>query len=656
MKKLRHRSHPSRLWFCIPAIILAIIVAPLAASAPFDQEAAKASVAEAEPGPDPRIDPATGRERAVYPPPRHFEHLHMRLEIDIPNMNEPRFRARQVLTLAATGSPRQELILDAALPPVLTVSSVSLAAPAPAPVRPLRFEQAERSAAPDSPRHHGTTGLLRIKFSEPVPPGRRIDVVIEYECRYPDATGNGLTWSAADPEGLSETDRFAQIHSQGQPQHNHTWFPCHDFPNERLSTELIVTVEDPYLVASNGRLFSSRLGPPGADGRTRTTWHWLQERPHVNYLVSLVVGRFSVVALPPASPEHAPINMDGRPVSTYLLAPVGSEVTARAAFARTPDMITFYGELFGHPYPWEKYSQALVRHFVWGGMENTSATTLREEYARSKPGEEDDLIAHEVAHQWFGNLITTKSWEHLWLNEGWASFAEALWAEHAAGDDPAARRRAYQAKIAEYLSAQRLTNRTYAPLFAPMASRRYSDIEEVFLKPNDVYAKGAVVLHMLRQKLGDETFFAGTRLYVQRFAFQQVETDDFRRVMEEVSGLSLERFFEQWCYQPGLPRINVAYDWADAESPDEDHAGDLTITIDQVQRLDHDNPAYAFILPVHIQSAGSPRQTYIRYIEVDSRTTEAIIPLPRRAARIDLDPDMTVAAFTQVRRQLPRPE
>jgi aminopeptidase N len=597
-----------------------------------------------------RIDPHpphTGRQRAIYPPPRHYEHIHMRLEIDIPDMSAPVFRARQMLTVAPVGRPRQVLVLDAAPPPAIRVLAVSSAG------RALAYEQIARAELEGVPRHHSTQGVLRITFPAPIAPGLRTEIVIEYEANYPDGAGTGLTWTPGNPRGPGETDRFAQIHSQGQAQHNHTWFPCHDFPNQRLSTELIVTVEDPYIVGSNGRLVSTRLAAPTPDGSTRTTWHWLQEQPHPNYLVSLVIGRFSIVALPPPAgdPEATPRRADGRIVPCSLLVPIGSEGTAQRAFASTPAMIAFFSKRFGYPYPWDKYSQALVRQFAWGGMENTSATTLKEEYAFAEPGSEDDLIAHEIAHQWFGNLVTAKSWEHLWLNEGWASFAEALWAEHAAGPDPEQQRLAYQEAIAGFFSAQRLSNRSYAPTFPAMVSNRYEDPDETFLRADDVYAKGAVVLHMLRQKLGDEAFFAGTRLYLVRFAFQQVETDDFRRCMEEVSGLSLERFFEQWCYRPGLPRLDVAMEWS--SDPASGGGSELTVIIEQTQRIDHDNPAYAFTFPVHIRAGG---HTYIRYIEVDARTTEARFVLPdvqRRPDEIIFDPDMTVAALTRITRDLP---
>jgi aminopeptidase N len=594
---------------------------------------------------DGRIDDRTGRELAVYPPPRHFSHRHMRLEIDIPDMSVPTFRARQTLTIEAIGAGRRVLLLDAAPPPSLRVLRVTAAG------RELEYLHEPRIASADAPRHHSASGALRITFPEPIAPGGALDVVIEYEANYAEATGSGLTWTPGDPAGAGETDRFAQIHSQGQPQHNHRWFPCHDFPNERMTTELIVTVEDPYIVSSNGRLVSTRLAAPDVSGRPRTNWHWLQDKPHASYLVSLVVGRFSIVALPPRNGEPAPINMDGRPVHCTLLTPLGSEQTAARAFASTPAMLTFLGELFGHPYPWAKYSQSLVREFAWGGMENTSATTLREEYAHSQPGEEDDLIMHEAAHQWMGNLVTCRSWEHLWLNEGWASFAEALWAEHTAfRDGPVHQRTAYQRKIAEFLTAQRATNRTTAPRFPAMVSNRYNDPEETFAKANDVYARGAVVLHMLRQKLGDEAFFAGTRLYISRFAFKEVETDDFRRCLEETSGLSLERFFAQWCYRPGLPRVDIALEWINEKGGGEASGpGELRIVVRQVQQIDADNPAYALLLPVHIRSIAG---TTVHTIHIDTRQAVGRFALPERPSNVVIDPDMTVAAFTRVTKRL----
>ncbi|QYU66848.1 uracil-DNA glycosylase [Leptolyngbya sp. 15MV] len=462
-------------------------------------------------------------------------------------------------------------------------------------------------------------------------------------------TGFGLTWTLGDESAESPTNQAPQIHTQGQPENNQSWFPAHDFPNERLTTEMVVTVEDGFVVGSNGRLVSTRLGTPGAGGRARTTWHWVQSRPHPAYLVTLTIGKFAVVGLPmePGVPE--PQNADGEPIPMYLLTPIGTEETAAAVYRDTPRMMRFFAEYFDEPYPWEKYAQVIVRNFAFGGMENTSASTMNEGTATARPGSEDDLIAHELIHQWTGNLITCRSWEHAWLNEGWASFGEALWREHRAGPDPARMRRAYQQRIAGFVGQQRGLNRTYAPLFPALVSNRYNQPLDVFMKPNDIYSKGAVVLHMLRMKLGDEVFLRGVRLYIDRFRFSEVETDDFRRVMEEVSGRSLDRFFTQWCTRPGLPRLAAELEWTPAGALP-DGPGTLTIRVEQTQRIDAFNPAFAFDLPVEVRLPDGQRRTLT--LPIDSRQHQLTFDLPGKPRDVVFDPRLTVIAPTSIRKPL----
>ena len=462
---------------------------------------------------------------------RPFFHLHMKLQIVIPDMGKPMFNGIETLTVTPIGRERRSLELDAG---PLNITSLTVNGKA------QRFTLAD--------------GQLSIDLVPAVALGQTAEVRIVYSVEYPKGDGTGLTWTAGRTTATSDTDKAAQIHSQGQPDYNHTWFACQDFPNERLTTELIVTVEDPYIVGSNGHLVETRFAGV-VDGKTRTTWHWLQDKPHCTYLVCMNVGRFAIVGLPPIG--EPPTRTDGQRVECYLYAPLGTEAKAQKAYAKTPAMVAHFSKLFGEPYAWDKYSQALVRRFRAGGMENTSATTMQSSSATASPGSQDDVISHELAHQWFGDLMTCKGWEHAWLNEGWASFAEALWSEH----DAVARKRnptqAYQRQIIGFMSAQRGLNRTYAPLFPPMVSNLYGDSMEPFMKANDIYSKGAVVLHMLRMRLGDEVFWRGVHAYIQKHKLTCVETDDFRHALEEASGLSLERFFQQWCDRPGLPRLAV---------------------------------------------------------------------------------------------------
>ncbi len=559
---------------------------------------------------DPRID-ENGRDRAVYPPPRHFDHLHLKLAIDIPSMDEPSMRAVETLTITPIGKPRDTLILNAVQ---MTIESVSLAG------RPVAFNHEQ--------------GLLTISLPRPVEIGAKADVVIEYSKELGKSRGTGLTWSAGDPDEASETDRAPQIHTQGQPEFNRTWFPCHDFPNERFTTEMLVTVDSGFQVCSNGRLVGQKRAE-GGDGRG--TWHWLQDKPHAAYLVVLVVGKFSIVGL---DARKAGLS---RPVPLYLYAPIGSEESARAAYARTPEMIGFFERWFDEPYPWDKYAQLLVRNFMAGGMENTSATTMQADSAFADPGSQDDIIAHEAAHQWTGDLVTCKSWEHIWLNEGWATYAEALWAEHDAREDPAKARRAYQRQIAGSITSERLMNRTYAPEFPALASNRYNAPMEVFVRANNAYSKGAIVLHMLRMRLGDEVFQRAVRTYIDRFRLREVETDDFRRVLEEVSGLSLERFFDQWVRRPGTPRLTFEYSWNDA-------ASELTVSARQTQQINADNPAFALSLPIEAEFADGQKSRLT--FDIDTQAATRRYPLPSRPVDLTIDPDLSVVAATHVAKPL----
>jgi len=546
----------------------------------------------------------------------------MKLAIDIPDMKVSAFSGIETLSITPIAKLREELTLNAVGLKIDSVSIVGTGATAP---RPLTFTHKD--------------GLLKIAFNPAIKLGEKVEVVTRYSAT-PKADGTGLTWTKGRPDASRETDKFAQIHSQGQPDHNRKWFPCHDFPNERLTTELFVTVEDPYIVGSNGRLIEATLGTPSANGDPRMTWHWLQDKPHATYLISMVVGRFSIVGLPTKTPEEARI-------PCYLYAPVGTEKTATAAYAKTPAMVAHFSQLFAEPYAWDKYSQALVRNFMAGGMENTSATTMQSSSATAPAGSQDDIISHELAHQWFGDLMTCKGWEHAWLNEGWASFAEALWKEKEAS--PGNERREYQRMIATFVRQERGGNRTSAPNNPAMVSNRYTDPMQTFIRPNNIYSKGACVLHMLRNRLGDDAFWKGVHAYIQKHKFTHVETDDFRYALEEASGQSLERFFNQWCYRPGTPRLDVEIDWKPDDAEKATGPGELTISVKQTQKIDLDNPAYALSLPVRITIAGKPEY---EQLDLDTKTGELKVKLSAKPEDVELDPGMGTIAPTSIKKPL----
>ncbi|QYU67690.1 M1 family metallopeptidase [Leptolyngbya sp. 15MV] len=398
-------------------------------------------------------------------------------------------------------------------------------------------------------------------------------------------------WTPSDP---AYPGRAAQLHTQGQSEFNSYWFPIRDFPNVRLSTEVIATVPAGFEVVSNGRLVDR-----AAVGAGRVRFHWSQERPHPPYLVSLVVGKFDVVDVARAGSVPMPV---------YV--PPGRGRDVERTYGRTALMAELFARLIDEPYPWEKYAQVVVHNFEAGGMENTSATTMHDTAILTADGVADqdieDLIAHELAHQWFGNMITCRSWEHLWLNEGFATYFEALWLERQPlAPDRGLRRTQrqwsgrdlYLARVLEALDAFRDSDLPDAPRQPAMVSKEYRHADETFGRAADPYAKGAFVLHMLRTKLGDDVFFRGLAAYVDRFAFKEVETNDFRRVMEDVSGEALEAFFAQWCFRPGLPGVEITPAW----EPRAGGGGELNLTVRQTQRIDRENPAFMIDLPVWIR-------------------------------------------------------
>jgi len=548
------------------------------------------------------FDEATGRDLRNYPRHRDADFLHMRLEIDIADMNTPRAEATQTLTFAPISRPLPRLTLDA----------------------PLLQIHATESPGYATTHTHADDGTLTISFDPPIPVGEQTQLTIRYTI---DDPPEGLHWT---PESPAWPGRPAQLHTQGQPESNRYWFPCHDFPNERLTTELIVHVPRGFVASSNGRLVShTRSG-------ARETYHWLQDKDHVSYLVTLVVGKFDIV------------DLGTRELPMPVYAPLGLGDRVRRTYGRTPEMIALFSRLIDEPYPWDRYAQLIVHNFVAGGMENTSATTMYDTAILSRDalpdGDLDGLIAHELAHQWFGDLITCRSWEHIWLNEGFATYFTNLWWEHRDGVD------AYQAGVRGNFRSVIAADTGAAPDTPAMVSKQYDHPWDVFRRAANPYPKGASILHMLRMKLGDEAFFAGLALYVDRNRFNVAETGDLRRCLEEVSGLSLQRFFDQWCYRPGIPRLRVEFSWDSA-------ASELVATVTQTQTINGPNPAFALDLPIWVTTAppGDARARWQRFtLSTDARTATARFPLPAEPTIIAVDPEMHVLAELSINHDQPR--
>ncbi len=549
------------------------------------------------------FDEATGRNLLNYPPHRLVDFRHMTLAITIADMNRASWEARQTLFLSAIASPVSSLSLNVGPKPSMEIRRVML----------MREGIGAREV---SHKHEGES--LSMTFDPPLMPGGEADLVVEYTLWNP---REGITWT---PEAPLWPGRPAQLHSQGQPESNHYWFPCHDFPNERLTTELIVTVPPGYVVCSNGYLAEKRRASESDGGGE--VFHWLQDKPHVNYLVTLVVGKFDVVDV-----------ASGGSVPMPVYAPLGRGGDVQRTYGRTPRMTALFERLIDEPYPWDKYAQAVVWNFGSGGMENTSATTMYDTAVLDErsllDGDLEGLISHELAHQWFGDLLTCNSWEHIWLNEGFATYFTHLWFEERDGKD------AYLSALWGTYQGLANNDKADAPYQPAMCSKEYAHPWEVFRRASNPYSKGASVLHMLRRKVGDQLFFDALKLYVERHKFKAVETDDLRYAFEEVSGLSLERFFRQWCYKPGTPSADVVLTWDSASSS-------LRATLTQTQPIDGYNPAFFYTLPIWVKLPSGETRTL--ELEVDGKETSASFTLPAEPSMVAVDPELHVLGHFRV--------
>lgn len=334
------------------------------------------------------------------------------------------------------------------------------------------------------------------------------------------------------PDSVYPTKQL-QGWSQGEDMDNHYWVPLYDYPNDKATWECRVTVDTPLVAISNGELVSTT-----SHGAQRT-FHWREQTPNVSYLLAIAVGHYKKVA---DYYGDLPVN--------YWVYQRHTPVDARRSFGKTPAMIEFFGKLTGVEYPFEKYDQVLIEDFMWGGMENVTCTfqtdrTMHSEAARPHQSS-DGLVAHELAHQWFGDYITTRNWANIWLNEGFATYLAMVWQEHDAGLEVAEYSRYWQLRSVGWADGSHRR---------PTVQFYYDNSMELF--DANVYAKGSVILNMLRHYLGEEAFWRSIRYYTRKNGGSNVETVDLKKAFEEVTGKNLYWFFDQWVYKAGLPKLEV---------------------------------------------------------------------------------------------------
>ena len=513
-----------------------------------------------------------------YAPDRGAQILHLALDIT-PDFKARTISAEATLTFKPIAKPLAELKLDGV---DLSIESV-------------------RSEAKIADYQLSDDHLI-ITFASPIPAEQEARVVIRYSAQ----PQKGLYFRTPEM-GYQPGDEH--LFTQGEAIDNRCWCPGYDSPNEKLTTEITCHVPPGMTVLSNGRLVSREQGAGGLD-----VFHWSQEKPHANYLISLVAGYFKSV-----EDKYKDV-----PLALYV--PPSDIDWAMNSFRDTRDVMGFYEREIGVPFPWAKYYQVIVQDFMEGGMENTSLTTLTENTLFTPDTENirdsDGLISHEMAHQWFGDLVTCKDWSHIWLNEGFATFYADLYDEHKNGRD----------SMLYHLYGT--TRRLYAISndIRPIGSRTFEHPDDVFNYL--AYQKGSMVLRMLRAQLGEELYRRCIKTYLERHQFGNVVTDDLAAVIEELSGRSYDQFFDQWVYHAHYPELDASYSWDEKEKL-------AKISIQQNERVG--DTVLLFNFPLKVRFATKTGRVE-KIVILSERNQDFFFPLEEAPRIVRLDPEIELLA------------
>jgi aminopeptidase N len=397
--------------------------------------------------------------------------------------------------------------------------------------RPLKYDHDDRT--------------LVVHLASPLRAGESTSITVDYD-------------GANRTKGAYFRPRRHIVWTQGETEDTHFWVPTYDFPNDKTTWEFYIWTAKGERALSNGRLARSRTV------RDSIEWHWVLDKPASTYLMTAVVGKYTVVQDKPW--RNVPIGYWTYPDSIQA---------ARRGFAKTPEAVGVFSRKTGVPYPWAKYDQIVIPEFQFGGMENVTATSQNDNEilhpAWSEPqANSEPLMAHELGHQWYGDLLTTRNWGDSWLNEGFATFMEQIFREENRGADEGAFDR-FEAQERS-VDADRRARR-------PLVWNRWvSEPFEVFFTGH-IYQKGATVLQTLRHQLGDALFWKAMNHYTTTNAYGSVVTNDLRTAFEQATGRDFKAFFDQWIYGAGFPAYQVSslYDRA---------AGRVVVSAREVQPRD----------------------------------------------------------------------
>jgi aminopeptidase N len=513
-----------------------------------------------------------------------YDLIHQRIEVGNFDWDSTAFDGRVTTTLVSLRPALDSVVLD--MGRTLEVRSVTPPCPA------------GRRCPPLTCTRPGDSLVVRLR--QPAAFGDTVRFTVDYHSRI--RQGYGLYFFKDD----GRPHRPQQVYSGGGTDGNPRWIPTWGGPADKATWDMVATLPARLTVVSNGRLVSTRPAPHGE----RTT-HWRQERPASTYLISLAAAPFVKLG----------DRWRGIPVDYYVYRE--DSARARPLFGVTPDMMEAYSRLTGVPYPWSKYAQVTVADFV-GGMENVSATTLVDwlpdaRAYRDRPWYRESLIPHELAHQWFGNLVTAENWANYWLNEGMAEFMPGQYWGVKQG--PHAEQDYYLAEYQQFLG---LDGRRRMPLAT--------------YNSNNVYPKGALVLEMLKAQLGPERFWAAMRRYLTRNAYGTATSDDLRQAVLDATGESLPWFWSQWIYSAGYPAfaVTAAYDTAA-------HALTLDVRQSQTDTATADSTSLQFVTPLAFRATlairvGTARGDVVRQVTIDRREQRILIDsLPAAPTMVAFD-------------------
>ncbi|MBI1248095.1 hypothetical protein GC197_09665 [bacterium] len=516
-----------------------------------------------------------------YAPVRQVDVTHIKLDIT-PDFDKRTVGGTTTIRFVPLRKPLDQLKLDAL---DLSISKVEGSTPV------AEFDS--------------TTKDLTILFEKPIAVGEESWVTIHHHCE----PKGGFYFRTAEM-GYPKADTHCW--TQGESHYARYWFPCFDYPNEKSTTEVICHVPTDMTVVSNGRKIDEKIDP-----KTKLkAVHWLQEKPHVNYLICVVAGYFDKLE-----------NKAGNIPLGYYSQPTLSKYAA-SSFQDTPLIMDFYQKEIGVAYPWDKYDQVTIRDFMAGGMENTTITTLTHrtlfapetENIRTSRG----LDAHEMAHQWFGDYVTCEDWSHLWLNEGFATFYTHLYEGEKFGRDAML--------YGLYKDASNRVLPSGAKDKRPIVWKRYTNSGQQF--DFRAYPKGSWVLHMLRSQLGEDMYRQAIKSYLAKHAFTSVTTPDLQAAFEETSGRTFDRFFDQWVYHGSHPNLKIRYQYDPKLSL-------AKITMEQTQKVDDEVMLFHFPA-TFVFLCGNEYITHTE--EITEAKQEFYVSLPSKPSMVEFDPEYTLLA------------